>query len=227
MKLEETKIKIEKTKRRKTISIFIERDGSVRMLVPINTTPKKIKKVIESKKFQIFSKIALWKELNEGFIERKFVSGQSFLYLGRNIRLFLVDNQDEPLKYKNGNFLLNKKNKLDAKKYFIEFYKKKAEKKINERLKLISEKFFEKPSSIKVLDLKNRWASCTSKKTLNFHWKCAMAPVSVIDYIITHEMVHLKNPNHSPEFWNELDKKMPDYRSRADWLRRNGIKMNL
>jgi predicted metal-dependent hydrolase len=54
-----------------------------------------------------------------------------------------------------------------------------------------------------------------------------MAPVSVLDYIIIHEMVHLKHPNRSTEFWNELDKKMPDYKEHENWLKRNGVKMSL
>lgn len=77
------------------------------------------------------------------------------------------------------------------------------------------------------MELQNRWASWTPKNGLNFHWKCAMAPVPVLDYIITHEMVHLKYPNHSPDFWNELDKKMPNYREHEGWLKRNGVKMDL
>lgn len=70
-------------------------------------------------------------------------------------------------------------------------------------------------------------SDCTPKNGLNFHWKCAMAPVPVLDYIITHEMVHLKYPNHSSEFWNELDKKMPGYRDHENWLKLNGVKMSL
>ena len=54
-----------------------------------------------------------------------------------------------------------------------------------------------------------------------------MAPIAVIDYIITHEMVHLTYPNHSAEFWNELDKKMPDFRKHENWLKQNGVKMAL
>ena len=124
-------------------------------------------------------------------------------------------------------FNLNKKYLNKADKVFKEFYKEKAEKKITERLKLIEEKFQHKPTSVKVLELQNRWASWTPKNGLNFHWKCAMAPVPVLDYIITHEMVHLKYPNHSPEFWNELDKKMPNYREYENWLKQNGVKMSL
>lgn len=94
-------------------------------------------------------------------------------------------------------------------------------------MKLIEEKFQYKPTSIKVFELQNRWASWTPNNGLNFHWKCVMAPVSVLDYIITHEMVHLKHPNHSPEFWNELDKKMPNFREYEEWLKQNGVKMSL
>jgi len=227
MKLEGIDIKIKKTDRRKTVSIFIERDGSVRVLAPNLSSDEIIKKAVHAKQYQIFTKLAKWQELNQGKVSRQFVNGQSFLYFGRNYRLSIVENQEIPLKLSKGYLILDK-GKLDkAVKVFKHFYKEKAEKKIKERLKLIKQKFQEKPASIKVMELQNRWASWTPKHGLNFHWKCAMAPISVIDYIITHEMVHLKYPNHSPEFWNELDKKMPNYKEHKNWLKQNGVKMSI
>jgi predicted metal-dependent hydrolase len=139
----------------------------------------------------------------------------------------IVENQEVPLKLSGGYFHLDKKSLDNADKIFKEFYREKAEQKIKERLKLIEEKFQAKPASIKVLDLQNCWASWTPKDGLNFHWKCAMAPVPVLDYIITHEMVHLLYPNHSKEFWDELDKKMPNYREQENWLKQNGVKLSL
>ena len=227
MKLENININIEKTERRKTISVFIERNGLVRVLAPVTATDEKIEAAVKSKEYQIFTKLAKWKELNRGKINREFVNGQSFLYLGRNYRLSIEENQEVPLKISGGNFKLDKKYIDKADQVFKDFYKEKAEQKIKERLKLIEEKFQKKPTSVKVLELQNRWASWTPKNGLNFHWKCAMAPVPVLDYIITHEMVHLKYPNHSPDFWNELDKKMPNYREHEAWLKRNGVKMDL
>jgi len=227
MKLEDIDITVEKTDRRKTISIFIERDGSVRVLAPLTATDELIEAAIKTKEYQIFTNLAKWKELNRGKVNREYVNGQSFLYYGRNYRLSIVENQDVPLKMTGGYFHLDKKYLHKADKVFRDFYRKKAEQKIKERLKLIAAKFQSKPTSIKVLELQNRWASWTPKNGLNFHWKCAMAPVQVIDYIITHEMVHLKYPNHSPEFWNELDKKMPNYREYEIWLKNNGVKMDL
>ena len=227
MKLGDIDITIEKTERRKTLSIFIERNGSVRVLAPLAATDEKIETAVKAKEFQIFAKLAKWKELNHGKVNREYVNGQSFLYLGRNYRLNIVENQKVPLKI-SGSFIYLDKNSLDkADKVFKEFFKEKAEQKIKERLKLIEEKFQQKPTAVKVLELQNRWASWTPNNGLNFNWKCIMAPVSVLDYIITHEMVHLTYPNHSTEFWNELDKKMPDFREHENWLKQNGVKMSL
>jgi hypothetical protein len=227
MILEGIDIKVERTNRRKTVSIFIERNGSIRALAPEFATDEKIETAIKAKEYQIFKKLAKWKELNYGKVNRGFVNGQSFLYLGRNYRLLIVENKEVPLKISAGFFQLDKNSLFKADKVFKEFYKEKAEQKIRERLKLIEEKFHLRPNSVKVLELRNRWASWTPKNGLNFHWKCVMAPVPVLDYIITHEMVHLKYPNHSAEFWNELDKKMPNYREFESWLKHNGVKMAL
>jgi hypothetical protein len=227
MRLENIDITIERTERRKTVSIFIERDGSVRVLAPVSASDETIETAVKSKEYLIFTKLAKWKELNQGKVKREYVNGQSFLYLGRNYRLKLTENQDVPLKISGGFFLLGIKHLPKAEKVFKEFYKEKALLKIKERMKVHEDKFPTKPTSIKVLELRNRWASWTPKNGLNFHWKCIMAPVSVLDYIIMHEMVHLKYPNHSTDFWNELDKKMPDYREQENWLKRNGVKMAL
>lgn len=227
MKLAEIDIIIEKTERRKTLSIFIERDGSVKVLAPIAATDESIEQAIRTKEYQIYTKLAKWKELNQGKVNRAFVNGQSFLYLGRNYRLSIVENPAIPLQLSGGYFLLDKKQLHKAETLFIAFYKEKTAEKVAERLKLIQNKFSIKPTTIKVLELQNRWASCTANNGLNFHWKCVMAPVSVLDYIITHEMVHLKYPTHSPAFWNELDKKMPNYREYENWLKENGVKMDL
>jgi predicted metal-dependent hydrolase len=227
MKLEAIDIGIEKTDRRKTVSIFIERDGSVRVLAPTTASDETIENAVKAKKYQIYTKLAKWKELNQGKVKREFVNGQSFLYFGRNYRLAIVENQAVPLRLSGGNFQFDTKYLNKADKVFKDFYKEKAKQKIIERLKLIQDKFEFKPTSVKVSELQNRWASWTPKNGLNFHWKCAMAPVPVLDYIITHEMVHLKYPNHSGEFWNDLDKKMPGYREHENWLKQNGVKMSI
>src|SRR3546814_7726879 len=66
------------------------------------------------------------------------------------------------------------------------------------------------PISTDVRGLGNRWASCSPDGRLAFHWKCLMAPLSIIDYIVVHELCHLHHPDHSDAFWNEVDKVLPE-----------------
>lgn len=158
MKLDNINITIEKTDRRKTVSIFIERNGSVRVLAPTTTSDEKVEAAVRAEEYQIFTKLAKWKELNQGKVNREFVNGQSFLYLGRNYRLTLTENQDVPLKISGSFFHLDKKYLNKADKVFKDFYREKAEQKIKERMKIIKDKFQIKPTAIKVLELQNRWA---------------------------------------------------------------------
>jgi predicted metal-dependent hydrolase len=196
-------------------------------LAPTGTTDETILGLLAAKEYLLHSKLAKWAELNAGQTQRPFVSGQAFLYLGRNYRLRFADEQDTDLLFRNNYFTLRREALPNARKFFIEFYKNRVADKIKERLALYQPKVNASVSGIRVMELKHRWASCTTAGRLNFHWKIAMAPVSVLDYIIVHELVHLVHHNHSAAFWDELDKVLPTYRDAERWLRHNGVKMNL
>lgn len=226
MKVGDIEVVVKRSKR-KTMSIYVERNGSVSALVPENLSDKEIQHVLEAKEYHINKHLAEWKELNYNKIEREYVNGQSYLYLGRNYRLRLVDDEHQGIVIKDGYFELSK-NKLEkAKGLFKDFYKKKLELKIEPMVKNHLKRMGLSVNGIKVMELQNRWGSCSIKGILNFHWKCAMAPVDVINYIVAHEVVHLKHPNHSREFWNDLDKLIPNYQRHIDWLREQGAGMDL
>ncbi len=216
-----------KRSRRKTSSIYIERDGSVSVLVPEQLTEKEIETMLEQKRYQIYSHLANWEDANVKRVYREFVNGEGFYYLGRNYKLEIVAEQDVPLKLKNGCFHLRKKDLPKAKEIFIEFYKEKAKKRLPERVEHYRKMLDVNPKKIKIMELQNRWGSWTPKGNVNFHWKTIMAPLTIVDYIVAHELTHLIHPNHSDAFWNELDKIMPDYHQRKAWLKVNGAGMDL
>lgn len=217
-----------KRSKRKTLSIYIERDGTVTVIAPGNSTDKEIEEVIKKKEYQIYKSVAEWELTNSTKIEREFVNGQSFLYLGRNYRLEIVkEEQKKPLILKNGYFLLRKKDESKAKKLFIEFYKEKGLQKIVERVERYQKRINVNPKQIRIMELKNRWASCSEKGNLNFHWKCIMAPLDVLNYIVVHELAHLIHKKHTKAFWNEIDKMIPDYQNHMEWLRINGAAMDI
>lgn len=215
--------------RRKTASIYIERDGKVSVLVPEKLTARQIDDILESKRKWIYQSLAEWQDLNANRIQRDYVNGEGFLYLGRSYRLKLVSDLPEPLMLRDGYFCLRatKGSAPDADAVFREFYRAKGAVRIPPRVAYFQTKMGVKSKSIRIMDLKHRWASCTASGNLNFHWKCMMAPLTVIDYIVVHELAHLIYLNHSAAFWNEVDKVMPDFQERKVWLRDNGAGMDL
>lgn len=216
-----------KKSKRKTVSIFVERDGSVSALVPSNLSDDEIENILKTKEYQIHRNLAQWLQLNERHVTREYVNGQSFLYLGRNYRLKLVDDKLGELKFSKGYFLLSKYELSSAEQYFIDFYRIKLKKKIKPLIIRYKEQLGVSPNDVKVMELKNRWASCSAKGNVNFHWKCAMAPMDVLQYIIVHELAHLIHLNHTKEFWNEVDKVLPKYEEQMNWLKLNGVGMSL
>lgn len=116
---------------------------------------------------------------------------------------------------------------MNADQAFREFYRLKGKEKIPERVEFYQNRMGVSTGSIRVMELKNRWASCSPSGNLNFHWKCMMAPLTILDYIVVHELAHLLHANHSDAFWNEVDKVLPDYADRKEWLRIQGSKLTL
>lgn len=212
---------------RKTIGITVERDGSVVVTAPETLDKKSIEKHIWSRRLWIWQKQAIKKHQSDTMVQKQFISGESFYYLGRLHRLQLIDAQDKPLKLMHGWFNLRKDVQPEAKKHFMKWYSERLEQKITERIVPMAKRAGVQLGKVKVLDLGYRWGSCTKEGNLNFNWKIAMAPLSIIDYVIAHELIHLKEHSHSERFWKELSKVMPDYAKRKEWLKTNGACLDL
>lgn len=82
-----------------------------------------------------------------------------------------------------------------------------------------------KYNAVSIRAQKTLWGSCTAKKTLNFNCLLLKAPESVLDYVIIHELCHLKEMNHSSRFWALVKKYLPNYKTEKDWLKREGVKL--
>ena len=221
---------LSRSTRRKTASITIERDGSVTVRVPNHLSGEEIEALIESKRYWIYKHLAEWQELNAAQIEREYVNGEGFLYLGRSYRLQWVDELPLPLMLKGGYFLLRRdeRNLADPAAAFKNFYREKGKAWIPQRVKQYAPQMGVSVNQVRVMELKHRWASYSVRTgNLNFHWRCMMAPLTVLDYIVVHELAHVLVPDHSPAFWSEVDKILPDYHDRLRWLREHGAGMSL
>lgn len=227
MNLNGLDIEIKRSNRTKTLSINIERDGSVNIIVPKDLEESKILDIVKLKEYEIHKQITNNRVLNKERIDRKFVPGHSFLYLGKSYNLHIIEDQKESLILNNGKFLLASKSVENAEAAFIKFYKKMGKPILEKRVNYFKEFIKEKPNEIRIVNLQTRWASCTPSGNLNFNWKCFMAPPTVLDYLIVHELVHLKYMNHTRQFWDEVSVIIPNYKTHEEWLRKNGVKLTL
>lgn len=82
-----------------------------------------------------------------------------------------------------------------------------------------------KPGAIRLRDGTSRWGSCSSTGTLNFSWRLILAPPDVLDYLVAHEVAHLKEMNHGPDFWNHVVTLCPQYKKHRQWLRTEGTRL--
>ena len=213
--------------RRSTADVVIERDGRILVRAPESFSDERIDAIVNAKRLWIYRGLAEWRDLNATRVLREYRNGEGFLYLGRSYRLLLVADQAEPLLLKNGRFCLRRDlvdhgELVAARQAFQDYYTARGRDRISPRVSYYAPKVGVAPRGIDVRELGNRWASCSPKGNLAFHWKCLMAPQTIIDYIVVHELCHLHHLDHTAAFWNEVDKVLPNFRERKEWLRANG-----
>ena len=204
------------------------------MRVPDNLADAEIEALIEGKRYWIHKHLTEWRELNAAQVVREYVNGEGFLYLGRSYRLQWVDDQTVPLLLKGGYFLLRRdpKTQGDPAEAFKTFYREQARGKIPERVARYAPSLGVTLPEVHIMDLGHRWGSANAAAAGGT--RPVELPLALHDGAADraglhrrHELAHLLVPDHSPAFWSELDKVLPNYRERQRWLREHGAGMDL
>lgn len=218
--------------KRKNVSISVETNRNILVKAPLNLSDEEVLEVVKGKSRWITEKLFEMKEIETRKYYRQYVNGETFTYLGRRYTLQLMDNQalkKPTVKLYRGKLYVTTPTREEnvIKEAIVKWYQEKAKEKIPERVAYYEKFFSEKRGRIIVKDQKKRWASCTKDGILMFNWKAIIAPANILDYIIVHEMCHLRYMNHSNEFWEMLGRVLPDYEGRKEWLKNNGITLEI
>jgi predicted metal-dependent hydrolase len=219
-------------KNRKTMEIAVEPPNIITVTAPMGTSDGTIVEKVRGKANWIIEKMYSYKHMNYQPLNREFVNGESFMYLGRNYSLQIMLDlriKRPEVKLFRGKFIVTAKDKNEEviKKAMEAWYRDRSKVIIEQRIKYYQRFFNIIPSGVKIKEQKKRWGSCTSKNELLFNWRCVMAKSNALDYIVVHEMCHMYHKDHSKEFWNLLDSIMPDYEVRKEWLKNYGVRMDL
>lgn len=199
---------------RKTLGITVTPDLSVYVKAPLGASIERIKEKLLRKAPWIIKQQGYFLTFHPKTPARRFVGGETHLYLGRQYRLKILNNNDESVKLKGKYLLVSTTDKSRAKPLVEEWYKRNAKSKLKTIAKPLIinfKKYNIEPSSIVLRDMPTRWGSCTSKGKIILNPELIKAPKGCIEYVIIHELCHLVHHGHTQKFVDLQMKEMQDW----------------
>jgi hypothetical protein len=228
------------SRRRQTIGISIPRQGAPLVAAPVGCRRAVLERAVRGK--------LAWVRRTRGARaahpqlppQRPYVAGQTFPYLGRRYRLVLSDDDGgggsghrpagersgsgrpgsgTALVLRQGRFVLPSGLAADGREHLVAWYRRRAEIHIGARVAHFAALTGVTPAAVTVKEMRSRWGSCTSHGRVSFHWGLVLLPPAIVDYVVVHELAHLRELNHGPRFWRLVEEIVPDYHARRAWLR--------
>jgi predicted metal-dependent hydrolase len=214
---------IQRSAKRRKLTITVERDRSVVVHAPIGVQDEKIRQVVESKRQWIYEKTGhpqKYQNLPHA-PGKELVSGESAFYLGRQYRIEIVRTGLAGVRFTQ-RFLIPAAQGGERVEALRGWYISKAKEKLIPRVQVHARELGVDVAGIKIVDNRFRWGSCTVNNNISLNWRLIKAPVFVIDYVIVHELAHLIEANHTPRFWNIVSAQTPTMEKAKTWLKENG-----
>ena len=218
-----------KRSKRKTISISISAEGKVTISCPLRTSEEAIKRVVEEKRAWIIKKLI---DINNRpkQQEHSFKNGECFMLFGQKFLLRVVPTDHsaiaDTVHLHEAEQIIEVYCTPDAhnrsvRESLLKWYVAQLDCVINKRFEHFSKLLQVSPKKVYLKELKSCWGSCSSKGSISINWRLIMAPPQILDYVIVHELCHMKEMNHSERFWRLVSSVYPDYKQARAWLKKN------
>jgi predicted metal-dependent hydrolase len=214
---------VQRSPKRKTLTITVERDRRVVVHAPSNASDEAIQRIVETRRQWIFEKVHHSQKYQDlphppG---KELVTGESALYLGRSYRIEVVANGAGDIELAH-RFLIPASHATRRKGALREWYVARAKEIILARVDRHAKGLGVEFKRARIVDSRYRWGSCTAHDNVTFNWRLIKAPTFVIDYVIVHELAHLIEANHTSRFWNIVRTHVPKMQKARAWLNDNG-----
>lgn len=205
---------------RKTITLVIEKDGSLTVRAP-NRVPMNFIREFVGKHADWILKHQQKVRNYTPVPEREYTTGEIFPYLGKTYPLEITREQEEKLRF-NGRFKMAESARAKGRVVFESWYKTRAKELFPVRVRMLADKHNLQFLKVRISSARTRWGSCSSKGTISLSWRLILLPMEIVDYVVIHELCHTVEHNHSNRFWRQVEKILPEYRLHRAWLRKNG-----
>ncbi|MCW3785498.1 M48 family metallopeptidase [Plebeiibacterium sediminum] len=209
---------------RKTLGIKVYPDKSVHVIAPTGTSMDKVTEKVHSKAAWVLRQQDFFLSFHPITPPRKFISGETHLYLGKQYRLKLAEAEKDSVKLHGGNisvYCKDKEDKQRIEKLLKAWFKSKADLHFNnlfQELSPIAKELSDITPTLKYRWMDKRWGSCSQKGEILLNIELIKAPKKCIEYVIIHELCHMVHLNHSTAFYELLDKLSPGWRKTKDEL---------
>lgn len=230
MRVDDLTFLVKRSERRTTVRLTVERDASLVAHVPKDVEVGLVNELIRTRLVWVYQQLGKKNKVRQNDVFRcpEFVDGEGFYFLGRHYRLKLVDIPlDVPqvltVRFKGDRLLFRREQVSAGERRIADYYTRAAHPFLNDAVNKWKRIVGVEPARfLQVMDLGFRWASCSSNGTLNFHWRVMQLPPIAIDYVVVHELAHLRVKDHSLAFWREVRRVLPNYQMQRNWLREKG-----
>lgn len=204
---------------RRTMAIEIKKNGDVILRIPNAAKPSDIQEMIEKRRDWIIAHRD--KMLSKIIPPKRYETGEIFFFRGQTFPLEIKENKEFAIYFDGKTFKLDRELVKHGKKVFEIWYKRQAAKIILPRAYQLSDYFGYKLKQFRLSNADKRWGSCSSQRNINLSWRLIMADPKATDYVIVHELAHLKHLDHSRNFWYLVEQMMPDYEKYVKYLKDN------
>ena len=212
--------KVAPPRQRKTIEIVVERDASLVLKAPPAVPIERVTRFVIAKRQWVYRKLVEKDALSGPPVGKRFVEGEGFAYLGRSYRLTLTP-EGAGVRLDRGRFHLPAGEIDRGAEAMRNWCTEVGTKWLRKRIRAWAARLGEESVRVEVRDLGFRWGSARPQpgpQRINIHWATLQLPPSLIDYVLVHELAHLREANHTPEFWAIVERLMPDYRTQKTTL---------
>lgn len=199
---------------RKTLGISVNPEMEVIVRAPAGSSQEKITEIVKKKAPWIIKQQSFFLGFYPKTPSRKFVNGETHLYLGRQYKLRIIKAKRADIHFKGREIQIHTKENSSTKKILNNWYRERAKLKfaeIAEPLIVKFKKYHVEPQSIYIQEMPSRWGSCTPKGRIILNPELIKAPRACIEYVIVHELCHLVHKHHTDKFFKLQTKEMPDW----------------
>ena len=215
-------------RRRKTVQITMD-GGRVLVAAPTDTPGSKLETIVHKRAPWILRQAP---DPLAATSKKRFVSGETLPYLGRNVRL-IVEPSDVPsprVRFDHWSFRIDVPVQLDdadrydgIRRVVAHWYRRRAELRLSQTVEIWRKRIgLSETPEILIRDQRQRWGSCAPDGTLRFNWRVVMLAPALSEYVVVHELAHLKVSSHSTQYWDLVSSLVPDTQQRRQRLRETG-----